>query len=484
MLQENITGNSASNVVLADADLTSHAIVSQLLGDKRSFAVSCVSNQEALLTILGETEVDCVIVDRTLGGKSSFEMFREITEGRADPPAFIMLTADGSERVLLKAFRCGFDDYLNKETLTFSEMAGAVRRAVARRRTDAKRRTELLLLSGLAQLDRLTGLPNRKFMEQRIEQLVAGIRRYSKSFAVVKICINELEMTNDNFGHFVGDLLVRNFASRLKSVARACDTIGHFEGGAFLYLIDSDASPAAAELACRRLANALSFSVDLESLGVTVSATIGAAIAPADGRSTADLLEAVDEALHSARSLGNGHALAPGSSYIRARHEKRSEANRPQDITRAGGDSEGESQEANAGNDEVGWPSRGWRAEARSPAIMPAIAVGEADGVTPSEGDPAPLVPAAVYRDGDRRSERRQRVFKQGIVVLNEGQSTLNCTIRDLSAHGAHITIEADCSVHPQLVLVVVETGERFTAQRRWQKGRQLGLRLLGKEAV
>jgi hypothetical protein len=88
--------------------------------------------------------------------------------------------------------------------------------------------------------------------------------------------------------------------------------------------------------------------------------------------------------------------------------------------------------------------------------------------------------PDGVHRYENRRAERRQRVLKRGILVTNNGFSTVDCVIRDLSAHGARVAVEAEYKAPPQFSLLVVETGNRLPAERRWQKGKEIGLRFLG----
>jgi hypothetical protein len=87
-----------------------------------------------------------------------------------------------------------------------------------------------------------------------------------------------------------------------------------------------------------------------------------------------------------------------------------------------------------------------------------------------------PTSSRGVRRGENRRRERRNRVLKRGVVVINDGFSTMNCMIRDLSSHGARITLEGDFTAHARFSLLVVETGERFPAERRWQKGRDVGV--------
>ena len=76
----------------------------------------------------------------------------------------------------------------------------------------------------------------------------------------------------------------------------------------------------------------------------------------------------------------------------------------------------------------------------------------------------------------NRRRERRDRVLFRGRIILDDGFSTIDCVIRDLSPHGARVTVQ-DQAVPPRsFSLAVLDTGRVFDAVRRWQHGRSVGL--------
>lgn len=97
-------------------------------------------------------------------------------------------------------------------------------------------------------------------------------------------------------------------------------------------------------------------------------------------------------------------------------------------------------------------------------------AANEPPGAT---GNP-PAMP--VERESDRRSLRRRRVYKQGALVLNNGFSTVNCTIRDVSDGGARVEADSQFVAPDQCELLFVESGRRFAVRKRWQSRNQIGL--------
>jgi diguanylate cyclase (GGDEF)-like protein len=308
--------------------------------------------------------------------------------------------------------------------------------------------------------------------------LMASGKRHKSSFVVLTIGMDGLAIINESFGYAVGDLALKAFAQRLMQRARSSDILGCFGGAQFLYLIDYDVSVATMEHSCRRLVDALSFSIELENVGLSLSASIGAAIYPADGATAAELLEATSGAMRRARELGGGYSLVSGPPPPRGE------------------------------NTEVGTAAPADNFGNQLPKFADAAPLFESDAdpasakasLTPS-GENAPSEPLSegrftsipheiaddrapgmdgVHRYENRRAERRQRVLKRGILVTNNGFSTVDCVIRDLSAHGARVAVEAEYKAPPQFSLLVVETGNRLPAERRWQKGKEIGLRFLG----
>lgn len=466
MLYANPTTQQTVRIIVADHDGANRKTICRMLAVDRTFAVEEAATEDGLMALLADGDVSCVIVDRNLGAQSGFAVNDRVRAKYPDLPVVIMIAEGGSEGAAIKAFRCGFSDYLKKQTLTPRQLIDAVLRAVRRRRAEVLQRTELEYLAKLARLDRVTGLPNREFLEERLSMLVDGGKRHGHPFAVLVIDINEFKKINDSFGYVVGDSALRAFAGRLKQVSRASDTFGRLGADEFLYLIDWDVSAERTDLACRRLAEALSFSIELENIGLTLSSSIGAAIYPIDGEATAELLHAAVRAVESAKASGGGYSLAcaPQTAAIvtpiAARDAQRAFAGSPYP---GGG---------------PGVPMAG--DDGQLALMLPRVANDRPQRVAASPS-PAPATPGEerVHREENRRAVRRQRVLKRGILITHDGSSTINCMIRDLSPGGARVTVDDEYAPDPHCLLLIAESGKRFSAETRWQRGRDIGLKFL-----
>jgi diguanylate cyclase (GGDEF)-like protein/PAS domain S-box-containing protein len=164
-----------------------------------------------------------------------------------------------------------------------------------------RERTEAL--NRLAHFDVLTGLPNRALLEDRAQQALSAARRQGQPLAVMFLDLDHFKAVNDSLGHRVGDAVLMELAERLRRVVRAQDTVSRLGGDEFVLLLPQTDAAGAAEVAAKILAAAqVPFQVEAHELTVTPS--IGIALAPRDGDDLDALSRAADTAMYRAKSEG------------------------------------------------------------------------------------------------------------------------------------------------------------------------------------
>ncbi|MBV8051710.1 MAG: GGDEF domain-containing protein [Acidobacteriaceae bacterium] len=104
--------------------------------------------------------------------------------------------------------------------------------------------TKLKEVEELALRDPLTGLSNRRNMEERIETRI----KRGQTFCVVMLDLNQFKQVNDQHGHIAGDILLQQFAQELRSSMRSSDVVGRWGGDEFLLVLDADAAGARAQV--------------------------------------------------------------------------------------------------------------------------------------------------------------------------------------------------------------------------------------------
>ncbi len=403
-------------LIVAGEPLYHRQIANSLAPDAVAL-VDLAQTEEALFDKVAREEFDCLITDKSFTGRSTLELRERLEQRLAVSPAMILLTQAPDQKFILKAFRSGVSDVVATGPTLAQELTGAVRRAAERNRKERTLQDEIEYLSKLARYDSLTGIPNRNFLEDRLTSLVAAARRHDGAFAVVMIDVNNFNEITDIYGHAIGDQVLKAFARQMMQASRSSDTFGRLGGNEFLYLIDRDVSPETVEQACARLSKALTFTVELENIAVALTASIGAALYPVDGDGIDALLNAARQATHVARAAGGGYHV-PRTVQITL--------------------------EAIEGNGNAG--------------------AGGEQSVGPAE------------RDANRRIEHRERVLRRGRVILGDGFSTIDCIIRDISAHGARFTVQEGVVLPRTLSLTILDTGRTHPAIRRWQRGPSIGV--------
>ncbi len=167
-----------------------------------------------------------------------------------------------------------------------------------------------------AQHDDLTGLPNRRLLAERAAAALATSELRKVSCAVMAIDLDGFKEVNDRYGHEVGDATLREIAARLTRVMRPQDTVARRGGDEFAVLVPDVGSNAEVERIATRLLQAVAQPV-VQPGGrpvLNVSASIGIALAPEQGRDLERLLQLADLAMYDAKLRGkNRFAFAQGS---------------------------------------------------------------------------------------------------------------------------------------------------------------------------
>jgi diguanylate cyclase (GGDEF)-like protein len=159
-----------------------------------------------------------------------------------------------------------------------------------------------------SQFDRLTGLPNRTFLADRLRQAMIIAKRQDKLLGVCCIDLDRFKQFNDNLGYELGDAFFKQISERLNRSIREIDTLARQEGDAFILgLFDLPDISNAASI-CRRLLKDLSKPFLIDGHLLTITASIGISIFPDHGDSADVLLSNADMALQEAKRAGGGEA--------------------------------------------------------------------------------------------------------------------------------------------------------------------------------
>jgi diguanylate cyclase (GGDEF)-like protein len=152
--------------------------------------------------------------------------------------------------------------------------------------------------------DRLTGLPNRMLLDDRLVQAIAEAHRHQRRMAVMFMDVDRFKVINDTLGHACGDLLLQEIALRVVNCLRDVDTVARWGGDEFVILLPQIQKPSDGVMVAQRILTALKPIFEIEDHALHISSSIGIASYPEDGKDAETLLKNADAALYQAKAKG------------------------------------------------------------------------------------------------------------------------------------------------------------------------------------
>jgi diguanylate cyclase (GGDEF)-like protein/PAS domain S-box-containing protein len=156
-----------------------------------------------------------------------------------------------------------------------------------------------------ANYDPLTDLPNRRLLIERVNLALADVHNRDRSVAVLYLDLDRFKEINDTLGHDVGDELLNEVASRLKTCVRRGDTVSRLGGDEFVIVLTDLELPQDASLVARKILEALGEAISIQGNRLTVTTSIGISLYPNDGTEDGDeLIKNADAAMYAAKRGG------------------------------------------------------------------------------------------------------------------------------------------------------------------------------------
>ena len=176
-------------------------------------------------------------------------------------------------------------------------------------------------LEAMALIDPLTGLANRRLLDERMSMALVHARRNKSAMAVIYLDLDGFKEINDTLGHGAGDALLKMVAERLVATVREEDTVARPGGDEFVIALwHITGSDHVAKVASKVVdAVAKPYALDGNPVSITVSAGVG--IYPIHGEDVETLMKSADQALYEAKHAGkNAYRIAHGAALPAARH--------------------------------------------------------------------------------------------------------------------------------------------------------------------
>ena len=216
-----------------------------------------------------------------------------------------MLTGWGDGRVAAEAMHNGAYDYFPKNSINSQILAHAIHQALEKYQWGKEEKRLRAELERLAITDELTAVYNRRYLTQTLDRECSRARRYRRQLSCLMIDLDDFKKYNDQHGHLVGDVALKQVAATISQCVRESDVVVRFGGEEFIVIMP-EARPDACLLAAERIRAAIAqqeLAIGKGAVPITVS--IGVCTSDDDHEIEPDtLLACADSALRHAKSQG------------------------------------------------------------------------------------------------------------------------------------------------------------------------------------
>ena len=302
-------GNSG-RILLVDDDQRSAKRVKESL--QRDFSAAIEPNPEDAIAKIIDAEFDLVIVSLNLKGSDGLRLcstIRTLEQCRHLP--IIIIVNDGDNTRLLKGLDLGVNDYIIRP-IDKNELLARVRTQIARKRFADQLRARLEESVEMAITDSLTGLYNRRYMEKHMNMLVEESLANGINLSVLILDIDKFKLVNDKHGHDAGDMVLEQFATRLRRNVRGVDLICRLGGEEFVVIMP-DTFLSNAVIVAERLRHSISskpFSIGHTKAPLVITASVGISALEKSSDTPESVLKRADQALYAAKREGRNRVVS------------------------------------------------------------------------------------------------------------------------------------------------------------------------------
>jgi len=294
---------STYQMLVVDDSAVYRKLVEQVLSSE-SYSLLFAQNGAEAIQLFEQHSPSFVITDWMLPDFSGFELCQRIRADNTRPYCYIIVMTSSNEKGhVVKGLEAGADDYLTKP---FDPAEMLARVGVGRRIIDLNRQlaAKSQKMEEAARTDPLTGLPNRRAIEEWASKQMRGSARHGFPLWVVLGDIDNFKLINDSFGHDAGDIVLKTFADLLRRITRASDICGRLGGDEFILVITHVETGNIEDTVnrFREAFAALSFPLQGQSIRVTASFGVAGLASGSDDFSV--LLQKADRMLYGAKRAG------------------------------------------------------------------------------------------------------------------------------------------------------------------------------------
>lgn len=302
--------DAPGQVLLIDARASSQERIIKAL--KPVADVTAMSDPQAAIFEAAENPFDLVIINGSTDHYDPLRLcaqLRQLERTRFMP--LLLATEIGDEDIIVRALDLGVNDYIVRP-LDPNELVARTLTQIKRKRYNDRLRSSVRQTIELAVTDGLTGLNNRRYLDNHLKTLFNRAATRGRALSVCITDIDRFKQVNDTYGHDAGDEVLKEFARRIRSTVRGADLACRYGGEEFVVVMpDTDA--AAAAMIAERLRDIIErtpFALPGSDVGLSLTASLGIATNAPGVDTPEQLLKQADKALYEAKNSGRNRVVA------------------------------------------------------------------------------------------------------------------------------------------------------------------------------
>ena len=299
-----------TRVLIVQAEQAERAVQRALFTEAGMSVVEACSGAEAL-DFLATDRPDLVVLGRTLPDMDGLDLLPRFKSGELDFVPVLVASHRGETAERVRGLQLGADDYIPRPCDPAEFLARAKALLRTKQAHDRIRKLQITL-EQMVVSDPLTGLHNRRYLMDRMLQEMTRSDRHGEPLALAMIDLDAFKPINDQFGHVLGDKVLRAVGSAISKSVRVSDIAARYGGDEFAVILPQTPAEGAMRV-CERLLRNISEIVLQDETGRTfrITASLGLAYYPADDVETPeDLVHSADGALYGAKRSGKNRYTA------------------------------------------------------------------------------------------------------------------------------------------------------------------------------